>query len=110
MLAGWRPARLDQYLEPESPALHLGQDRRGNPQLPRPISRTNFRRTTLVGQDLFQVPRRKGDGSSPDSGDLPAIYAGYPDLMPARDGAMTGMPAGGRAAGADRPVTTWSPR
>jgi len=47
MLAGWRPARLDQYLEPESPALHLGQDRRGNPQLPRPISRTNFRRTTL---------------------------------------------------------------
>src|SRR5690242_16937394 len=54
MLAGWRPARLDQYLEPESPALHLGQDRRGNPQLPRPISRTNFRRTTLAEVDELQ--------------------------------------------------------
>jgi hypothetical protein len=51
----------------------------------------------------IQVPHRAGERSSPDSSDLPAIYAGYPDRMPAGDGAMTGMPAaGGRAAGAAR--------
>ena len=41
--------RLDRHLEREPPALHLDQDRRRDPQLPRRLSTPNFRRGTLVG-------------------------------------------------------------
>jgi hypothetical protein len=40
-----------------------------------------------------QVHHREGERSSPDSGYLQAIKAGYPDRMPGGDGAMTDMSA-----------------
>src|SRR5437667_1467626 len=50
-----------------------------------------------------QVHCRGSERSSPDSGDLPAIYGGYADRVPGGDGAMTDISAaGGRAAGAAR--------
>jgi transposase len=43
-----RHPRLDRHLEPEPETLHLDQNRRRNPQLPRKISGAYFRRRTLV--------------------------------------------------------------
>src|SRR5213592_1332911 len=43
-----RHPRLDRRLEYPPQALHLDQDRRGDPRIPREILPTNFRRMTLV--------------------------------------------------------------
>src|SRR5215469_2592010 len=71
----------------------------------RSLMRFSFRSMNGPGRSgRVQLRHREGDKSSPDSGDLPAIYTGYADRVPGGDGAMTDMPAaGGRAAGPARP-------